>query len=250
MNIGNQVRENHFFALAAKHMTANPGDAVDIGANIGLTAALFSRARPGDALYAIEPSPTAFADLKRNSNLNGLDNVQCFQMGLGLSPGRLLLSEDPTNSSAAHLSQPASPDDDITQVVQVETLDAFCASHDLRPQFLKLDVEGHELNVLRGGLITIATDRPILFIEMNTFTTLAYGRQSPLDVIGFLQRHFQQLLWLDGGKLRELSTDTDLIGFLHHHIAHNAGVDDLLCLPDASAVDLPSMRAELALLRP
>ena len=248
-NIANQVRENHFFALAVKHMTASPGDAVDIGANIGLTAALFHRARPADMLYAIEPSATAFTDLKRNVGLNGPENVHCFQMGLGLTPGRLLLSEDPNNSSAAHLSRPASPEDNLSQVVQVETLDNFCNLHHLRPRFVKLDVEGHELNVLRGGLITLATNHTLLFIEMNSFTTIAYGRENPLNVLTFLQRHFYQVLWLDGGTLRDLSTDFELISFLHFHYSRNAGVDDLLCLPSATAIDLPNMQAELAALR-
>ena len=249
-HIENQVRENHFFALAAKHMAAPAGAAVDIGANIGFTAALFGRARPNDALFVIEPSPTAFADLKRNVSLNGLTNTHCFQMGLGLTPGHLLLSEDPTNSSAAHLSSPATPDHDPAQVVLVETLDNFCSSRNLHPHFVKLDVEGHELNVLRGGLITLATDHPVLFIEMNSFTTIAYGRESPLNVLTFLNRHFHKVLWLDGAQVRDLSTDSNLISFLHFHYSRNAGVDDLLCVPDARAIDLAGMQAELAVLRP
>jgi len=244
-NAENQIQENIFLFCAAKHSLGSPGCIIDIGANIGLTTAIFAKIRPDDTVYAIEPSSKAFNDLTATIAVNALGNVRASHIGLGATSGRLMLNEDPSNSSAANFSSEGFLEDGDSRGVDVQTLDDFCSLHDIRPHFLKIDVEGFELNVLRGGLRVIRECSPILFIEMNTFTTLAYGHVSPLDIIEFLRTHFRDVLWLDGVSVECMDSDYLLNKFLAAHISRHSGIDDLLCIPHGVSINMGALRSDI-----
>jgi FkbM family methyltransferase len=248
-NAENQVHDNIFLACAAGHTLAGPGVVVDVGANIGVTTSLLAKIRNKDDIYAIEPSPNTFIDLTRTIALNGLGNVKASNIGLGAKPGRLILKEDPSNSSAANFLDDASPDEGDPRSVIVQTLDDFCSAHDIRPHFLKIDVEGFELNVLRGGFQIIKECSPILFIELNTFTMLAYGRVNPLDVIDFLANNFSQILWLDGNNIECMSDQSSITNFLGAHYSRHSGIDDLLCVPRGASINMDALKSDIKRLR-
>jgi len=133
------------------------GDIVfDIGAYIGDTALWFSKAvGPQGKVYAFEPEPSNFAKLKANLERNKVTNVIPLQLALSETEGEMQVS------SAAGLSL-------ITQTgtglsVKVTTIDRFVETNKLpRVDFMKMDVEGHELKVLAGARETIKTFKPSL----------------------------------------------------------------------------------------
>jgi hypothetical protein len=55
-----------------------------------------------------------------------------------------------------------------SEIVDVTTLDAFFTSDRKPPHFLKIDVEGHELSVLKGGLRTLEMHHPTILVECET----------------------------------------------------------------------------------
>ncbi len=68
-------------------------------------------------------------------------------------------------------------------IVQTETLDALADAHSLsRLDMVKIDVEGHEGKVLRGGLKTIRRFRPILIVEINPSALSEFG-SSPEEIV-------------------------------------------------------------------
>ncbi|MDW8420123.1 MAG: FkbM family methyltransferase, partial [Chitinophagales bacterium] len=72
------------------------------------------------------------------------------------------------------------------QQVQTTTLDAYCTLHGLLPDFLKIDVEGNEWNVLTGGEHTIRLHRPVLMIEIEARHV---GEDRARETFAWLQQH-------------------------------------------------------------
>lgn len=119
----------------------------DVGAHIGLTAIEFSDEWPQADVYAFEPHPGNFARMK--SNLVGKPDIRLHHLGLGSEPGVLPFHFDPEHPSMARVAAHGEP---ITDTVTIDTIDHFCAQHAIdQIDFMKIDVEGHELPVLAGA---------------------------------------------------------------------------------------------------
>ncbi len=127
----------------------------DVGANIGdYSIAAVSQVGPRVKMYSFEPSPETYARLEaRTSNL---ERVATFAVGLSDRAERRILYEVPGQSGLGsvylrdldhhHLTPHAGA------MVSLITLDEFCATHSVSHiDLLKIDVEGHELSVLKGA---------------------------------------------------------------------------------------------------
>lgn len=125
---------------------------VDVGANIGAYSLIASE-NPAVRVVAFEPIPAAHAKLKRNLALNGRDRVHVLNMAASSEPGHLRMTCD--GASSVNRVVDAGGHDPTKQgettIVDVTTVDLACAALDLQPTVIKIDVEGHELSVLRGA---------------------------------------------------------------------------------------------------
>lgn len=153
---------------------ARPGAiALDVGANAGAYALLLGQwVRPGGRVYAFEPAPETFAGLRRHVRLNGLqDTVVLVRAAAAGVTGHGTLSVDGV-SGANRLADGA---DGAT--VETITVDDFCERERIAPSFIKIDVEGAELQVLRGARETIRRGgRGLsLFVEMHPTTWREIG---------------------------------------------------------------------------
>jgi FkbM family methyltransferase len=148
-----------------------PGDTVlDIGANIGLvTLRLAKRVGPSGTVHAFEPNPAIAGRLRASLERNGIANVQLHQVALGAVPDTLHLSIPEGNAGAASFLHSRG-----TSIgVPVKRLDDF----ELRPSFIKMDVEGFEDRVLEGFAQTLRTHPPkVILFEQNN----AKGRSIPI----------------------------------------------------------------------
>lgn len=134
---------------------------LDVGANAGfhtLTAGLFFR-----RVVAFEPTPATAARLERNIMLSGHRHISVQRCALSNRTGEATLSVDPGHCGANRIDGGASGQ---TIAVPLRTLDDL-AKEIGRIDFIKIDVEGHECEVLEGAKETIASDRPQLFVEFN-----------------------------------------------------------------------------------
>jgi FkbM family methyltransferase len=139
--------------------------ALDVGANVGAYTLLLGQwVRPGGRVFAFEPAPEAFGGLSAHVRLNGLgDGVTCVRAAASSSTGTATLAVDGL-SGANRLDASAGG-----ERVDTVTLDDFCRREGIRPSFIKIDVEGAELDVLRGARETIREggDGLALFVEMH-----------------------------------------------------------------------------------
>lgn len=125
------------------------GTAVDVGANIANHTLWLALVCKLDVV-AIEPRDTALAKLRANLELNGLtDRVPVHAIALGDAEG-----------AAEHIGKGRMKVG--SGAVPVRTLDSL----DVRDvRLLKIDVEGMEQSVIRGGMETIARDKPVIYAE-------------------------------------------------------------------------------------
>ena len=137
--------------------------AVDVGANLGYTTSLMAkRVGPAGVVLCFEPHPAVFDDLEKNIALirssSDVGAIHAYRIALSDRVGEAVLSS-PGGGSANDLSasrldaQPASAGEQHATVA-TRLLDEFAGERQLA--VVKIDVEGHELNVLRGAERTLA----------------------------------------------------------------------------------------------
>jgi FkbM family methyltransferase len=130
---------------------------VDVGANIGAHTLAF--ARLAKHVYAFEPQPLLYQALCGMVALNELANVTTAHAGCSSREGTMSLADmdfsRPNNFGAAAL-QPYCG----ARAIRVTKLTIDC-------QFLKIDVEGMELDVLRGAAEMIQRCKPVMYIEAD-----------------------------------------------------------------------------------
>jgi FkbM family methyltransferase len=139
----------------------------DVGANWGRYTSRFAHlSGSGGHVHAFEPGPPNHADLRRIAADAG--NVTVHEVALGETPGRVTLhvpvEQGRRLSALASVTRPDVPHEAYD--VEISTLDERLAGLG-RLDFLKVDVEGHELPVLRGGREVLARHTPVLFVEIE-----------------------------------------------------------------------------------
>ncbi len=165
----------------------NPGSTVcDVGANIGIITLLLAKlVGPAGRVFAFEPNPRCYDSLEAAVQQNGYTNVSVEQFALGAEAGELELMFPEHNAGAGSLKRRSINNVGHSLQVPVRTLDEFVIEQKIREiHFLKIDVEGFESEVLKGGLQTLTSHRPdaILF-ETNEVTN---GKLRDLPVFAFL----------------------------------------------------------------
>ncbi|MFR9749654.1 FkbM family methyltransferase [Nocardia sp. 004] len=171
-----EMSTDGFYRRAAAHL--RPGDiALDIGANIGLSAMMFADVCPGIQVIAAEPAPMTFDCLEHNLIAHVPNSIRC-RVAAGAAPGSASFTWYPRASANSGLYADREADDEATEIylrnsglndeaialitadlhdgeqidVEVTTVSALLDQHgsDAEIGLLKIDVERAELDVVRG----------------------------------------------------------------------------------------------------
>lgn len=142
----------------------DPGKAAyDIGANLGIYTCLLKR--HAKEVHAWEPNPTLQLGLEATFG----DTIHLHKHGLSNQPGTAKLSFPKVDGTVYHgwgsIEHDFAGEDKVfTHDIQLKTLD----SQELPTAgFVKIDVEGHELQVLQGAMKTLERDQPWLLVEVE-----------------------------------------------------------------------------------
>jgi FkbM family methyltransferase len=195
--------------------------ALDVGANIGLTALALSRLCPRGQVAAIEPVPRTFQYLHKNVADSGVDNVKVFNFALGSSEGSVLMQGHPSNFAcsfiADHYIIPA--DDHFSHRVPVKRLDDIFSDLSLdRVDLMKIDVEGFELEVFAGAKEVLHTYRPIVFLEMNHWCLNIFRRLSIPEFRERLTQIFPYVYAVDGLSYLDYVDERNVHYINYHHV--------------------------------
>jgi FkbM family methyltransferase len=136
----------------------------DVGANFGETSLYMSKINPHGKVCAFEPLPEAFQKLKKNKELNSLENCYLYSLALSNKSEDLAIHLTGVQNSGSTFLKPVS--DKSEQVAKAVTLDQM-ADSESGCDLIKIDVEGFEKKVLEGAEKTLRKFRPVLFIEID-----------------------------------------------------------------------------------
>ncbi len=141
---------------------------LDIGANFGLySLALAKGGGPQSQVWAFEPMEQPRQYLQRSIDANDLGNINIVPLALSSFSGNAQMYSG-ANTEMGTLNQALAQEDSQAKSVAVSTLDEFCAEHALpEMDFLKIDAEGEEENVIRGGKDLFGLSSPLVMFEIN-----------------------------------------------------------------------------------
>ena len=176
------------------------------------TLALSCLAGPVGHVLSVEPLPFTHLFWARVLNAVRPGNVRHHTVALGREPGTGTMSVPIgryglVTGRSFLARRPDGPDSNaeftgrIAVTVAVDTLDELCACEAIsRLDFVKIDVEGAELQVLEGGQRVIETHQPVMLIEIEARHAARY-RCSPDDITGWLSRRgYTMHVWRHGWR--------------------------------------------------
>jgi FkbM family methyltransferase len=147
-----------------RQLLVRPGKIVEIGANIGSHTVALAKLAAGRGLVAFEPQPVIFQNLCANLSLNGIRNVQAWPWACGERSETLYFPPQDYaargNFGAVSLHEERKDTDIAVPAVKLQDV--------LLPgpvALLKIDVEGMELEALKGASEILAASRPVLYVE-------------------------------------------------------------------------------------
>lgn len=191
------------------------GDVVlDLGANIGYYTMIFAKLiGPKGKVFAFEPEPNNFELLKKNLTINGYQNSTIEDAAVSDENGeiKLYLSEGRATNHRTFHSKSVSKNFVVVKKVK---LDDYFKNNPIRKRisFVKMDVEGSELDALKGMTSILNENKNIkILIEFAPQNIREFGAQ-PSDLLKILRNHGFSLYEVNSeNKNLELVNDEDLL---------------------------------------
>lgn len=176
---------------------------VDVGSHKGAYFFLFRRwVGPSGQVLGFEPQAELFEYLRTKVSLLGWKNARVESLCLSNLPGKTLFYRVAGRSSTgASLNQNVFAENSLAVESQVTTLDLYLQANrtGLKVDFLKLDVESFEYEVLQGSAQTLDQDSSAVFFEGESRIS---GEQKVLEIFQFLQnKKYRGYFFFDGKTL-------------------------------------------------
>jgi len=183
------VSHGSFEELELNLVSANLPDSsvfFDIGANVGLYSLSIAHQGRGVEIHAFEPVPDTVLDFKDNLSRNGLDDrIILNQLAVADADGLVYITSDYHSSN--YLTDPESTQNKLE--VRCTKVDTYVRDKCIqRIDFLKVDVEGKELSVLKGAEESLKRFRPIVLAEIFESPSDFFDRKTEdfREIINFM----------------------------------------------------------------
>ena len=184
----------------------------DVGANVGDYSLLVRRLIPGAVVYAFEPARSTYRQLEEQIAAAGAgDRIRPFNLGFSDAERDVVLysyTADGHEASVLASIDQRLPTQVIdvrtsdTERIQVQTIDRFCEAEGVgRIDLLKLDVEGHELSILRGAR-RVLSEGLVSMIQFEFGPANIYSRTYFYDFWSILAGDYDIYRIIPGGMVR------------------------------------------------
>ena len=200
-----EPNETHVIDLLsseAKHI-------IDIGANIGYHSIRFAKRYPKSVIHAFEPMKTSYTYLMKNIIVNSVKSqVFTYNLGLSNSIGNINFFIPPGNGTNASMLNVSGDKNSKKVSVNTSTLDQWCIDENIKPNFIKCDVEGAELLVFQGAKKTLLINKPLIFTELLRKWSKPYSYH-PNEMIIFFNKLGYLCFGIGDSKVRYVEQVTE-----------------------------------------
>ncbi|MCX4028850.1 FkbM family methyltransferase [Endozoicomonas sp. SM1973] len=212
----------------------------DVGAFIGTHSRAFSHLAANGKVFSFEPRQELFNILSKNIEVAPLSNIEAFNIGVGnknsiISVPKLSLVE---NENFGGLPLLNCIDTTNVQEVEVYALDKLNFKN---VDFIKIDVEGMEIDVLFGAEKLIENNEPVIFLEVNSLNNsrqvLEWASQREYDIYGVIADAYNKLNFKNNQENIFLNASEAGLLLLKNNITDEYCVKDLVkisCLDDVA----------------
>ena len=194
---------------AFAHVSKNAQRFLDVGALHGIFSFAFTNAS-NKVAFAVDPSPLAYPILEENILLNPENKIKCFQLAFSDKDSKIRMKYNWQHLEATH----DEAEDDL--IIQAKKMDDFLNENQFEPDLIKIDVEGYEYFVLKGGENYLLRKKPTIFLELHHEMNLKHNT-STNQILSFLNSLNYKILNLEFEEF-----DSNL-----HYLD---GVDRVICI--------------------
>ena len=201
--------------------TESKATCLDIGANIGYVSAYLAMRNDVDRIFSFEPNHETFKVLELNAYY--YKKIVPNQMIVSQSSGVGFHLPSPTNSSHSRTGTSQENSNIKKDSVFMISIDDFVEKHGLEIHFMKIDVEGHEIEVLEGARKTVGSHAPLVLLELFGIKSYREGIVNQIKSVFFsdITSTYQILIANHDGYLFEIEIDQLL----------SLGVNDIFLVP-------------------
>ena len=194
---------------------------LDIGANIGVLSLAMAALAPKGRIYSFEASKKAADACKKTCA--PYDNITVEEAIIGQDGDAVTWVEDSRELSSSHYISCGN-----SRTISIDSLNLP------RVDFIKMDVEGAEIDVLNGAASLLDRCKPPVIMEFNTFALVHYRNIMPRQALKQIREHFSQINVQTKRGARRLSLPpSEDEAFLRYNFL-NGLVDDLICRKEAA----------------
>jgi FkbM family methyltransferase len=166
---------------------------LDCGCNYGFYSMYAASLKKDNKILSIEASKTTSGEFLKNLELNNFENIVFYNRGISdLDNVNISFneSENDWESSQTHSNFKIKKIDNIKSI----TIDSLTSSYNLNDYrtIIKLDIEGNEMNAIKGGLDFIKKSSPIIIIEFSKFI---FDHKINIDYLKFFLRRFDYSIY-------------------------------------------------------
>lgn len=206
---------------------------VDIGANIGLMSVFSSiLVQESGKIFSFEPNPATYDILKKNIELNNLSNINAEPLGIGsVKKTTKIYDQWDSGRGSASMIKP----EHVTNSYDVEVVTLSDYFNDFQNDIdvIKIDIEGYELEALRGAEKIIREKLPVLIIEISD-NRMNFEEANGTDIMNYvLSFKKYKVFKLNGSKKRSSKlVEVTLSKELPQH-------DNIFCISEERIARLP-----------
>ncbi len=195
---------------------STPVTFIDIGANIGYYSILVAGQNGQNNVYAFEPSAKNFERLTNNINLNKLQNIITVNKAIGNKNEAVKLYHTEDNNAGMHT---LNAQNNIYETVQQIILDEWVTQQNIGAiNYIKMDIEGAEMQALQGMQHILTTQKPTLLIEianehLSRFNTNSAAIHAFLQQFGYVAKKINPDKTLTLLTEQEFNLDFEMVVF-------------------------------------